>query len=247
MILLASMTSALGLICTAARASPPDTNAMPQLAIPPATSEEAAPTGPQLTVTVTGASDYIFRGVSQTNNGAAIFGAARVTDNDFYVGVGGENVNFHNGTNAEYDLSAGWAPTLSGFKFDLGVIRYGYIDQPAHTYIDTGEVKAAVSHDLGPATLGAAVYYTNDFFGSHRNAVYAEGRGAYKVSSRLTLSGAVGRQTIASGTDHTTWNAGATYAFNKMFALDLRYSDTDQHDLGRTYGSHFVAAIKAMF
>ncbi len=29
--------------------------------------------------------------------------------------------------------------------------------------------------------------------------------------------------------------------------LDLRYADTDEHDLGKTYGSHFTAAIKASF
>jgi len=246
-ILLASTTIIMGLMAAAAQASPPDTSAMPQLAVPPATPAEVAPPGPQFTFTITAASDYIFRGVSQNENNPAIFGAARVAYDDFYVGVGGENVDFHNSTDAEYDLSAGWTPTVAGFKFDLGVIRYGYINQPAHTYIDTGEVKAAVSRDLGPATLGAAVYYSDNFFGSHHDAVYVEGRGAYRILPSLTLSGAVGRQTVASGTDHTTWNAGVTYAFTKAVALDLRYSDTDQHDLGRTYGSHYVAAIKAMF
>jgi opacity protein-like surface antigen len=43
------------------------------------------------------------------------------------------------------------------------------------------------------------------------------------------------------------WNAGATYAFTKHVALDLRYADTDEHDLGKTYHSHFTAAIKASF
>jgi opacity protein-like surface antigen len=47
--------------------------------------------------------------------------------------------------------------------------------------------------------------------------------------------------------DHTTWNAGATYAVTKHVALDLRYADTNEHDLGKTYGSHFVASIKASF
>jgi hypothetical protein len=56
----------------------------------------------------------------------------------------------------------------------------------------------------------------------------------------------VGRQSDGLQ-DHTTWNAGGTYAFTKHLALDLRYADTDEHDLGKIYGSHFTAAIKAAF
>ena len=41
------------------------------------------------------------------------------------------------------------------------------------------------------------------------------------------------------------WNAGARYAFTQLFAP--RYADTDKHDLGKTYGSHLTAAIKASF
>ena len=44
-----------------------------------------------------------------------------------------------------------------------------------------------------------------------------------------------------------TWNAGVNYALTKHIALDVRYYDTNEHDLGRTYGSHYVAALKAAF
>ncbi len=72
----------------------------------------------------TTARDYIFRGVSRTDNRPAIFGAARVTDNQFYVSAGIENVDFHNSTAADYDLSAGWGPLVLDYKFDFGVIYY---------------------------------------------------------------------------------------------------------------------------
>jgi uncharacterized protein (TIGR02001 family) len=219
---------------------------MPQLALPQATPPEAVAAGPVFAFTATGASNYIFRGISQTENQPAVFGSGRVSYDNLYAGVGIENVNFHNSTSAEYDLSAGWTPVVDGFRFDLGVVRYGYIDQPAHTEIDTLEYKAAVLHDFGPATLGAAVYYSSNYFGSHRDDVYAEGRAAYKITPALSISGALGRQSDGLA-DHTTWNAGATYAFTKHFALDLRYADTDEHDRGDVYGSHFTAAIKASF
>ncbi len=231
----------------AAVAEPPDTSSMPQLVLPPAAPAAAVQLGPQFSFNVTAASDYIFRGVSQTSNDPAIFGAARVTDDQFYAGFGIENVNFHNSTAAEYDLSAGWAPVFAGFRLDFGVIRYGYINEPAFTHIDTVDFKAAVLHDLGAFTIGAAAYYTADFFGTGHKAVYYQGSAAYRVTKKLSIGGALGRQTIDQGIDHDTWNAGVNYAFLKAFALDLRYYDTDKHQLGHDYGSHYVAAIKASF
>lgn len=198
-----------------------------------------------LSVNATAASDYIFRGVSQTENGPDGFLAAKLTSGDFYAGAGGESVNFHNGITGEYDLSAGWAPSYDGFNFNVGGIRYGYTNAPAHVDIDTTEVLGAVSHAVGPFTLGAAINYAPDYFGTHQDGTYYEGNLAYPlpVLDGLSLSGAVGHQQISAGGSYTTWNVGATYAFFQHLALDLRYIDTDAHDLGKTYNSHFVAAL----
>jgi uncharacterized protein (TIGR02001 family) len=240
----------LWLIGSAAYADPPpDLSSMPQLILPPAAATAPAQVvlGPLFTYSVTGASNYIFRGVSQTANEMAIFGTARVSYDQFYAGAGAENVQFHNGTDAEYDLSAGWTPAIAGFKFDFGVIRYGYIHEPAHTHIDTVDYKAVVLHDFGAITLGAGIYYTADFFGNGHEGMYFEGRAAYRITKKLSIGGALGRQTLEVGTQHDTWNAGVNYAFTKNIALDVRYYDTNEHDLGRTYGSHYVAALKAAF
>jgi uncharacterized protein (TIGR02001 family) len=228
-------------------AAPPDTSSMPQLILPQATPPAEVVLGPLFSYSVTAANNYIFRGISQTSNNPVVFGTARVSYDQFYAGFGIENVNFHNSTAAEYDLSAGWTPSVAGFRFDLGVVRYGYIDEPEFTHIDTVDFKAVVLHDVGPATLGAAVYYTTDFFGSGHKAVYFEGRAAYRITKKLSLGGTLGRQTINEGIDHDTWNAGANYAFTKIIALDLRYYDTDQHRLGRDYHAHYVAALKLAF
>jgi uncharacterized protein (TIGR02001 family) len=230
----------------AAHAAPPDTSAMPQTVLPQATPPEAPMAGPVYSFSLTAATDYVFRGVSQTENGGAIFGAGRVSYDNFYLGVGAENVDFHTSTKAEYDLSLGWTPKLDGFRFDFGAVRYGYIDQPAHTYIDTVEFKAVALHDFGPLTLGAAIYVSPNYFGTHRDDVYVQGGASYRITRKITLGGAVGRQSDGLQ-DHTTWNVGGTYAFTKHLALDLRYADTDEHDLGNIYGSHFTAAMKASF
>ena len=158
-----------------------------------------------------------------------------------------ENVDFHNSTDAEYDLSAGWKPTVSGFNLDLGVIRYGYADEPLHTHIDTVEYKAAATRAFGPVTFGAAVFYTTDFFGTGGSGTYFETSAAYSITDTLSASGAIGHQSVSEGIGHTTWNAGMAYAITKNVGIDLRYYDTDKHSLGGVYGSHLVAAIKGSF
>jgi uncharacterized protein (TIGR02001 family) len=245
-----SAAAAISLLClwgSLSHAAPPDTSSMPQLILTPATPPEEVPNEPQFLFSATAATDYIFRGVSQTENRPAVFGAARVTDDQFYAGVGIENVDFRNSTDAEYDLSAGWTPIIAGFRLDLGVIRYGYIDEPAHSHIDTVDYKGVVLHDLGPLTLGAAIFYTPNFFGSGHAGEYAEGRAAYRITDKFSAGGAFGRQFVDDGIDHTTWNAGLNYAVIKEISLDLRYYDTNEHGLGSLYGSHYVASIKASF
>jgi uncharacterized protein (TIGR02001 family) len=104
-----------------------------------------------------------------------------------------------------------------------------------------------VLHDFGAVTLGAAAYYTSDFFGTGHKAIYFEGRATYRVTKKLSAGGTLGRQTVDDGTNHDTWNLGLNYAFTKHVALDLRYYDTNEHRLGHDYKSHYVAAVKASF
>lgn len=201
---------------------------------------------PKVTFGVTAATDYIFRGVSQTRNDPAIFGSTQLTIGQLYAGVGIENVDFNTSIDAEYDLSAGWKPSVAGFALDLGVIRYGYINEPAH-HIDTVDFKVVASHRIGPGTVGAGVYYTPDYFGSHGDGVYYEASAAMPVVAKLTASAVIGRQTIGAGRDYTTWNAGLSYALVKHLSVGVRYYDTDTHSAGKVFGRHVVGAISASF
>jgi uncharacterized protein (TIGR02001 family) len=214
-----------------------------------ATAEPLAepPQMPVFSFNVTAASNYIFRGVSQTENQPVIFGSAKVTYDHFYAAVGGENVNFHNSIDAEYDLSAGWTPSFDGFNFDVGAIRYGYVNEPPHVSIDTIEIRGAVSHKFDKLKLGVALNYAPDYFGTKQSGTYFEGNVAYAITDQLAASGAVGQQTISAGNGFSTWNLGASYAFTKNLALDLRYYDTDTHRFGTLYRSHYVAALKLGF
>ncbi len=213
-------------------------------------SHADAQTQPDVAYNVAIGSDYIFRGVSQTEEDPAISGGIDATFGTAYVGTWASNVSFpgDDDTNAEIDLYGGIRPEVAGFNLDLGVVGYFYNNQPDGADYSYAEIKAAASRAVGPATIGAAVYYSPDFFGaSEDEATYVEANAAFTPAHRWTVSGAVGRQFVSSDFDYTTWNAGVTYALTDHLGLDVRYSDTDEHDFGDIYGARAFASLKAVF
>ena len=64
------------------------------------------------------ASDYIFRGVSQTD-GPQGFGGVDISSGALYAGAWVSNVDFGDDTDAEYDLYVGVKPELGPVAFDL--------------------------------------------------------------------------------------------------------------------------------
>jgi uncharacterized protein (TIGR02001 family) len=194
-------------------------------------------------------SDYEFRGVSQTNNKASIFGGADLTIEGIgYAGVWLSNVDFLNGTRLEYDLYAGIRPVVGPVTVDLGVIRYGYNPQPSGPREVYTEWKVAPSMALGPATVGLAYFYSDNFFGETGSANYYELNGSMPIGKTpFSVSGAIGKQQVKGPLDYTTWNLGVGYALNSHIGFDLRYWDTDEHSFGSIYKSKLVIGVKATF
>ena len=195
-------------------------------------------------------SDYVFRGVSQTQEDPALQGGIDLSYGIGYAGVWASNVDFGaNDPKTEIDFYAGVKPTVGDTSLDFGVLYYGYskdkgLTPGSYSYV---ELKAAASRAFGPATLGAAVYYSPEYPGKGGGATYFEANAAMPVAEKLTLSGAVGHQTIKNYKDYSTWNVGLAYALTDKLSADLRYHDTSEHDLGKIYDSRVVVSLKAAF
>ena len=202
----------------------------PGVGAPEAASAASAQTGPKLSYNVGVASDYAFRGVSQTDQKAQVFGGVDLAAGKVYAGTWASNVDFGDKTDAEIDLYAGYKPTLGAASLDFGVIYYGYVGAPKGADYGNVEFKAAGSIPAGTGALGAAVFYSPDSFGAADEATYYEVNGSYPVAEKWSVSGALGRQTYKGSGDYTTWNVGAAYALNSTLTLDLRYHDTDIGD-----------------
>lgn len=195
------------------------------------------------------ASDYVFRGVSQTDEEPQLFGGVDYSNGMFYAGAWASNVDFGDSTSAEVDLYGGLKPTAGPVSFDFGLLYYGYVDDGGDWA--QWEVKAAASVPAGPVTLGAAIYYTPDYTGIGTDAgLYIEANASISPIDKLTISGAVGNQSVdISGfgdVDYTTWNIGVAYAFTDNLSADLRWHDNDT-DLGGIYDGRAVVSLKAAF
>lgn len=211
-----------------------------------ARAQEASPIS--VAFNVGAATDYRYRGVSQTDNKGYGFGGADLTIESIgYAGAWISNVNFRNGTGLEYDLYAGIRPVVGPITVDLGVIRYGYSHGQTLRQTYT-EWKVAPSMAVGPATVGLAYFYSDNFFVESGAANYYELNGSLPIGKTpFSVSGAIGRQQVKGPLDYTTWNLGVGYTLNSHIGFDLRYWDTDEHSFGSIYKSKLVIGIKATF
>ena len=223
---------------------------MAALAIVAGLASLAAPASAQTEVDVAFnvgvVSDYVFRGASQTDEEPALQGGVDFTAGSFYAGVWGSNVDFFDDTDAEIDFYGGFRGEAGGFALDGGVIFYAYVNEPNFADYNYTEFKLAASRAIGPASIGAAVYYSPDFFGIDESATYYELNGGFAPVEKLTISGAVGQQMLDVTDDYVTWNVGATYALLDHVVIDVRYHDTDVDGVA-AYEDRIVGGLKVLF
>lgn len=213
------------------------------------------------------ASDYVFRGVDQTNRGVQGFGGAELEWKDLYAGSWASNVDFRRfgdrRTDAEIDAYAGWRPTVKGFDLDLGAIYYGYAGHPGGEDYWEGYAKAA--RGLGPLRFQVSAYASPNDARQARASYYLEARADYRVTPKWSVWGSVSRRyeadglaaaldcaavdcaAVKGGLGYTTWALALAYALTDRLGLDLRYTDTDAHGLGEPFGAEALVTLKASF
>jgi uncharacterized protein (TIGR02001 family) len=202
-------------------------------------------------------SDYVFRGISQSNQEAAVQGGVDFTCGNWYVGVWGSSINFGLEGTAEVDVYAGYKTTFGRFAVDLGVIYYAYPGIDSSFDADYVEVKAAGSTEVWKGgTLGGTVFYSPEYTFNTGAVTTLEGTFSQTLPNvsifTPTFSATVGRSFFHDEDDlsYTYWNAGVTFGFLEKWSLDLRYWDSD-NELFTTPTSlsdeRFVATMKYSF
>src|SRR5205085_776391 len=119
----------------------------------PAQAPAGGDNGLDITATITGVSDYRFRGVSESGRDPALQGSVDVTYHGFYVGAWASSIARTADTNAELDLYAGYSGSAGPVEYEVGAIAYLYPggDGTGNIYEATG----SLSYTLAPATVTA--------------------------------------------------------------------------------------------
>lgn len=163
-------------------------------------------------------SNYVWRGMTQTQDSAAIQGGVDYShDSGFYAGTWASNVDFGTSSasdnGAEVDFYAGFGGEASGIGYDLGYIYYAY---PQHDDSDFGELYGSVSFQM--LTVGLA--YTTNSEADTDGDLYYYANASFDLPQDFSIGGTVG---------HYDFDNSASGSYNH-YQLDLGKSAGDFGD-----------------
>ena len=150
-------------------------------------------------------SNYVWRGVTQTDDSAAISGGIDYAhESGFYVGTWASNVDFEDttGGQAEVDLYGGFSNELaSGLGYDAGVIYYAYpqADKPDDE-LDFTEIYGNVSY--GPVSGGIS-YTVDKEAGGDENDLYYHISASTDIKDGWGIGATLGYYDYDDDTDYT--------------------------------------------
>ena len=165
-------------------------SALPFTAFAQEAEQEEASSSP-FTWNAAVASEYLFRGISQTDDRPAIqLGADYSFSNGIYVGTWASNVHFGEGTDAEVDTYIGFNKDLSDtVNADLMLTRYNYVGEPDGVNYAYNELIGKIEfNEQYAVTLG----YTNNFLNLDEDSLYVGVAGSWELGRDINLSASAG-------------------------------------------------------
>ena len=223
-----------------------------QAQTPAPAAEPAKPTEPY---TITGNfgiySQYVFRGVSQTNEKPAVQGGFDLAHKSgLYVGTWLSNISWLSDANPAVSASLEW-DMYGGYKYafnddwgiDVGVLYYYYPGSyvSGATKPNTTELYVAGSWKWASLKYSHSV---DDTFAvpNSKNSWYLDLSANYPINDVWTLNAHVGRQEYKGSTNginngdflnYTDWKLGVTWLV-AGYNVGAYYSDTNAKDSGYT-------------
>lgn len=224
---------------------------------------------PKSDITITGSADittqYRLRGISQTDNRAAIQGGLTVSHSSgFYVGTWASNLAGYGtfgGSNMELDLIGGYTKAVGPVTLDGGVIYYVYPGTHGHDYV---ELYGSGTTKIGPVSAKLGTYWApkQSKIGGHNIWIYTDwafpisgtpvtlkAHGGYSTGNTGYTNGlglGLGRTIGGKSTGVWDYAAGVDFTY-KMLTLNVSYVGTDlkraEADLNWSAGNQSGRAI----
>jgi uncharacterized protein (TIGR02001 family) len=207
-------------------------------------------------------SDYVFRGVSQSNSDPAIqAGFEFASDGGWYAGTWGSSISWLSdlsgpgaeiSSSVELDVYGGYRGQFSeAVSFDVGAISYWYPGDYPSGFNDADTTE--LYFGIGVGIFSAKAYYAvTDLFGytDSDGSAYLDLGANWGFAESWTLNLHAGRQWIESNDDfeYSDWKLGVTKAFANGFSLAAAYTDTNADDALYTnpFGTEVADATVAL-
>lgn len=185
----------------------------------------------ELSGSVTAVTDYVFRGVSQSDGDPAIQGGLTWSAaNGFYVGGWASTGSFGRDGSVEFDPYIGYATEWHGIKLELSGIYYAFpgADDATGYATDRFEVIGKAGYDLGLVALTGGVGYTpSGQYRSGRDALYLFSDLEVPIpNTRFTAAFHIGYEDFGAGVTKTDWSTGL---YTRLWGFDLGLAYVDSN------------------
>lgn len=214
-----------------------------------------------LSANVAWTNNYLFRGVSQNDEKAALQVGVNaiypITDSvDFYAGAWGSNVDFNDGNEGkkEIDYLSGIGFELGDVSVDIGTIYYSYPGARGSLNYDFFEYTAAIGYDFEGLSTTYSLNYSSNNFGDSGTAYYNKLALAYPLTPTFSLNSYLGRQDVEKNAvfgvdDYLDFGFGGTYSIEDVADVSLNFVGTNlsEADCGDNCGNTLVFSVAKSF
>jgi len=197
-------------------------------------------------------SNYVWRGMTQSDNSPAVQGGFDLGLNGFYIGTWASNIDFNSDASVEIDVYGGYANEIAGITYDINYCQYMY---PSETdELNFGEASITLGYDFKLASVSAKYYWgvdTNDVSNDSENGWKPED--GFEVGVSVPLPMDITADATYGDYDEMGqyYSVSVSKSFNQ-FDLSVAYtgmdfdSNTGGHD-GDGSENHLVVTLGASF
>lgn len=201
---------------------------------------------------LTVASNYMFRGISQTRNLPALQGSLSYSlPYGIYLNMWGSNVRFDNSpATVELDSVIGVRNTIGEkFTYDVSAARYNY---PGARLSNYNEINSVFNYDF----LQLGLSYSGNVYNTHTNGTYYNGGINYNIPSQyffhiedVSILALIGHYDLhpAAGHSYNDYNIMLSKKI-KNYVFAAQWTDTNGRAKSQPYDrSTFIGQVTANF
>ena len=186
------------------------------------------------TANATLTSDYVFRGISQSDEFPALQGSVdwSLEPIGLYLGSWASTVDLPD-AGIEIDFYGGLNGVKHDFTWDIGAIYYMYPGADDDLEYDFWELAVAAGYDFNLFAVSTALNISPDYFGPADQSIYPAAYLSVPLPYSFTATGSVGylwTDNDRGGVDdYADWSLGLTFDLKGLDA-GIKYKDTSLED-----------------